>query len=123
VKFYKSILATFLSRKFLATAACVAIVIWFDAKYNERLNGIDEKKAGHLITMMVTTSGTLGAILIGYLGFQTLQTRFGLSGVAQVMAERRDEHIVTEHTERIVDEGAPGAPARRPWTPIPDDDN
>ena len=95
----KEVLAVFASRKFLATAACVFIVIWFDAKYNERLERIDKEKSGHLVTMMVTTSGTLGAILVGYLGFSTLQTRYGLSGVAQVLAERRDEK--SEHTEII----------------------
>ena len=94
-------LAPFLSRKLLSTVGALALLIWFDSRYNDRLLAMDEKKAAHLTTMFMTTSGTLGAILVGYLGFQTLQTRFGLSGVAQVMAARSD----SEERHAEVDEG------------------
>jgi hypothetical protein len=97
MKLLKSITATFLSRKLLATIAAAWLLVWFHDGAVSDLKGMESEKAASLTTIFITTSGTLGALLIGYLGFQTLQTRFGLSGVAQVMANRDDGK--TEHTE------------------------
>jgi hypothetical protein len=68
------------------------------------------------------------AAVLAYLGVNGVvawkhNTESVLTQVSHGITEKREEHIVTEHTERIVDEGAPGAPERRPWTPIADDDN
>jgi hypothetical protein len=101
MKLLKSITASFLSRKLLATIAAAWLLVWFHDGAVSDLKGMESEKAASLTTIFITTSGTLGALLIGYLGFQTLQTRFGLSGVAQVMASRDDGK--TEHTEKRED--------------------
>lgn len=123
MKLIKSIAAAFLSRKLLATIAAAWLLVWFhDGAVND-LKGMEAAKAASLTTIFITTSGTLGALLIGYLGFQTLQTRFGLSGVAQVMSERRDEK--TEHTEtqiiRDMAERYKDDPSYRPIQPDTED--
>lgn len=98
----KPVLATFLSRKFLATFFALLVVVWFHLHTENVLERIDVQKAGHLATIFMATGGTIAAILIGYLGFNTLQTKFGLSGVAQVLAntssEKREENIEVNET-------------------------
>jgi len=91
----KAILTTFLSRKFITTAIAVALLVWFHQKTVADLERLPVDKAASLVTIFNVTSGVLGAILVGYLGFNTLQTRFGLSGVAQVLSENKTNTTIT----------------------------
>ena len=80
-----------------------------------------------LVTLYTVTLGVIGIIIASFLGSSAFTSRFGISGAASIAAqalnEKREERIVSEHTERIIDQGAPGSPERRPWTPVANDDN
>jgi|688.fasta_scaffold00471_98 hypothetical protein len=78
--------------------------------------------------MFASVMALIGVAVSKYLNVETSYKAAGsfvgtLAAAGQGLLEKREEHIKTERIERIIDEGAPGAPARRPWTPIADNDN
>jgi len=82
--------------------------------------------AAHITAYQSLSIAYLSAVVgvaMWYIGNATWKGGFTVASSLQTMltSDNREEHIVSEHTERIIDEGAPGAPERRPWAQTPDD--
>lgn len=91
------------------------------------LYSLSPTQAGVYGGMFLAVMGGIVAIVCKYMGIDNVSVTAASSVTGAIQAaashafDRRE--ITSEHTERIIDEGAPGAPSRRPWTPITDDDN
>jgi hypothetical protein len=78
--------------------------------------------------MFLCVMAAITAIVCKYMGIENVSVSAAtsvtgaISAAAEAIAERRDSHEtresheVLETIEHVVDEGAPGAPERRPWT-------
>jgi Na+/H+ antiporter NhaD/arsenite permease-like protein len=121
VKILKLIAPAFLSRKFLCTVASIILLLVFHHQTIADIERLPVEKAAHIGTVFMITSGTLGAILVGYLGFSTLQTRFGLSGVAQAVAQNVTSKSESVSAEKVIHEYAEKFKADPSYRPIEPD--
>ncbi len=80
-----------------------------------------------LVTLYTVTLGVIGVIIASFLGSTAFTSKFGISGAAAIAAqsltESRKSHEILETIEHVVDEGAEGAPVRRPFNPDPSHDD
>lgn len=73
--------------------------------------------------MFLCVMGAITVIVGKYMGVAqtSLSSATSVAGLitaaAQTLVEKRESHEIIETLERVVDEGAPGAPARRPFAP------
>ena len=71
--------------------------------------------------MFLCVMGAITAIVCKYMGIENVSVSAATSvaGVIQAAAshDRRESHEIIETIEHVVDEGAPGAPPRRPFFP------
>lgn len=107
MRLWKAFIAAFLSRKLLSVAVGLWLLIWLDGQHYDRVVALPDEKAviaGNLTTSFIGTLGAVSALIGGYLGFNTLQTKYGVSGVAQSMASAVSETI-DERRRVEVDEG------------------
>jgi len=84
-------------------------------------DGVTQAAISALVTLYTVTLGVIGVIIASFLGSSAFTSKFGISGAAGIAAqainENRRSHEILETIEHVVDEGAPGAPARRPFNP------
>jgi hypothetical protein len=81
-------------------------------------------QAGVYGGMFAAVLALIGVAISKYLGIPTSYSATGsftgaLSSVVEAIHEKREEKI--ESIEHVVDEGAPGAPARKPFAITPDE--
>lgn len=73
--------------------------------------------ASHVVLLVQTAIGAWTFIIGAYLGAQgavDFKTTQALGNTVEKKEETRTEHIISEH--HYFEEGAPGAPERRPWS-------
>lgn len=114
--FWKNVLAVWLSRKLWATLISF-FLIWFshEKTINHLYSLTEPHQASALTTIYVATLSVLGVIVGAFLGTSALQSKFGISGAAQLISssisektekkETIDQNIT--HKEIIVDETVP----------------
>jgi hypothetical protein len=79
--------------------------------------------ASHVVLLVQTAIGAWTFVIGAYLGAQgsvDYKTTQVLGNTIEKRDETRTEHIISE--EHYFEEGAPGAPARRPWSKHEDED-
>jgi len=139
----RAILSVWLSRKLWMTLISFGLV-WacHEITINHLYAMTEPHQAGALTTIYVSTLSVLGVIIAAYLGTNALQSKFGISGAAQLISESitqksdetRNENInikeektirtieeVTKNInleEHIVEEGVNNDGYARPFTQI-----
>lgn len=72
--------------------------------------------------MFLCVMAAITAIVCKYMGIENVSVSAAttvtgaISAAAEALTEKREAHEVLEQIAHVVDEGAEGAPARRPWT-------
>lgn len=116
----KLLFSAFASRKFLMTLfglAALWLVYWKQVDYLYSFIGQSPQIVAAYVSITRDFMLAFTAAVLAYLGVNGVvawkhNTESVLSQVAQGITEKREEHIVTEHTERIVDETAPNSNLR-----------
>lgn len=91
------------------------------------LYALQQWQAGVYGGMFLAVMGGIVAIVGKYMGIDSqISATSSVQGVIQAAAsavtEKIERHDIIETIEHVVDEGAPGAPARRPFNPDLEDD-
>lgn len=104
--FWKNVLAVWLSRKLWATLISF-FLIWFshEKTINHLYTLTEAHQATALTTIYVATLSVLGVIVGAFLGTSAIQSKFGISGAAQLISqsisEKREEKIDTTEDVNI----------------------